>query len=216
MTDDSDKERQWLAERYASMPTEQLVQIASESGSLTEIARSLLEEELKRRSDIPTSVSVPSEPTENTPENSDESLAEKLVMIRRFRDLPEALLARGAVEATGIECFLGDENMVRLDWFISNLLGGVKLLVRREDAEDAIAMLDQPIPENFDVEGIGEYQQPHCPQCNSLDISFEELNKAVAYGSAWMSLPLPVHNKGWNCHACGHRWDAPGEEVSPT
>jgi hypothetical protein len=41
--------------------------------------------------------------------------------------------------------------MVRLDWFISNLLGGVKLQVRHEDAEVAKQILEQPIPENFDV-----------------------------------------------------------------
>jgi hypothetical protein len=32
-----------------------------------------------------------------------------------------------------VECFLADENMVRMDWFISNLLGGVKLLVEPQD-----------------------------------------------------------------------------------
>ena len=71
--------------------------------------------------------------------------------IRRFRDLPEALLAKGGLESAGIECFLADDNMVRLDWFISNLLDGVKLLVNSGDAEDAVTVLNQSIPENFDV-----------------------------------------------------------------
>ena len=42
--------------------------------------------------------------------------------------------------------------MVRMDWFISNLLGGVKLLVNSGDAEDAVTVLNQSIPENFDVQ----------------------------------------------------------------
>ena len=137
-----------------------------------------------------------------------------LVMIRRFRDLPEALLAKGSLEAAGIECSLADDNMVRMDWFISNLLGGVKLFVSQEDAEEAVAILDQPIPENFEVEGVGEYQQPHCPQCGSLDVSFEELNKPLAYSSAYLSVPLPLHNQGWACHACKHKWEGPAEEPS--
>src|SRR5579864_905342 len=29
----------------------------------------------------------------------------------------------------------------------------------------------------------------------SLDITFQELNKPVAYTSAWLSVPLPVHRK---------------------
>ena len=58
----------------------------------------------------------------------------ELVTIRQFRDLPEALLAKGSLESAGIECFLADENLVRLDWFISNFIGGIKLKVRVPDA----------------------------------------------------------------------------------
>jgi hypothetical protein len=81
------------------------------------------------------------------------------------QNLPEALLAKGILDSSGIECFLTDDNMVRMDWFISNLLGGVKLLVNREDVEAATAILDEPTPELLDVEGVGEYQQPRCPEC---------------------------------------------------
>ncbi len=96
--------------------------------------------------------------------------------------------------------------MVRMDWFISNLLGGVKLLVNSGDAEDAVTVLNQSIPENFDVQGIGEYQQPRCPSCQSLEVSFDELNKKIAYPRAWLGLPLPVHNRAWSCHSCGYHW----------
>ena len=63
----------------------------------------------------------------------------ELVTIRQFRDLPEALLAKGSLESAGIACFLADENMVRLDWFISNFVGGVKLMRRRGCRERAEA-----------------------------------------------------------------------------
>lgn len=128
------------------------------------------------------------------------------MMIRRFRDLPEALLAKGSLESTGIECFLADDNMVRMDWFISNFVGGIKLVVNPEDAEAATAVLDQPIPETIDVEGVGEYQQPSCPNCRSLEVSFEELNKKIAYTSAYFGVPIPLHQKTWVCHSCGHHW----------
>ncbi len=134
-------------------------------------------------------------------------------MIRRFRDLPEALLAQGTLESAGIESFLADENIVRMDWFWSNLIGGVKLMVSPADASAAIAILSQPIPEKIETPE-GEYEQPHCPQCGSLDVSFEELNKPIAYGSAYISLPLPVHNQGWKCHTCDHKWDAPADEIA--
>ena len=48
---------------------------------------------------------------------------------------------------------LGDQNMVRMDWFISNLLGGIKLQVKRDDVEEALALLDEEVPKSFEVEG---------------------------------------------------------------
>jgi hypothetical protein len=203
MSSDSDQQR--LIERYSKMPSEQLLEIASEPSAFTEPARAALEAEIKRRGLDPPPIESPAMAPDNSPDL-------KLVMVRQFRDLPEALLAKGSLDSAGVESFLADDNMVRMDWFISNLIGGVKLLVREEDFDEAANILNQPIPENFDVEGVGEYRQPHCPQCGSLDINFEELNKPIAYLSAYASLPLPVHNQGWKCHACGHSWDAPAEE----
>ena len=196
MTSDP-QERARLAQLYAGMTPEELQKIADDAGSLTNMARQALVEEIDRRG-----LGIP------LTEASGEDVIEKrnLVPIRHFRDLPEALLAKGGLESAGIESFLADDNMVRMDWFISNLLGGVKLLVNSEDAEDALTVLNQSIPENFDVQGIGEYQQPRCPSCQSLDVSFEELNKKIAYPSAWLGLPLPVHNRAWSCHSCGYHW----------
>jgi hypothetical protein len=94
-----------------------------------------------------------------------------------------------------------------MDWFISNLLGGIKLKVRPEDAEAANEILNQPIPTMLDVEGIGRVEQPKCPQCESLDIMDRELDKPVAYLSAYVGLPVPAQRSGWTCHACGHRWE---------
>jgi hypothetical protein len=128
------------------------------------------------------------------------------VTLRQFRDLPEALLAKGSLESAGIEAYLVDDNMVRMDWFISNLLGGIKLQVRPLDAEAAEEILSQPIPESLDVEGVGDYQQPTCPKCHSLDVSFQELEKS-SYGFAFVGVPIPFHKKAWTCHACGNEWE---------
>jgi hypothetical protein len=141
-----------------------------------------------------------------------------MVTIRQFRDLPEALFAKGSLESAGIECGLIDDNMVRLDWFISNLLGGVKLQVRREDAAIAQEILEQPIPENLDVSGVGEYEQPRCPKCQSLDINFQEVAPS-AYFSAALNVPIPFHRRAWRCHSCDAEWEddgLPAETESPT
>lgn len=74
----------------------------------------------------------------------------ELVTIGKYRDLPEALLAKGSLESAGIECFLSDDNVVRMDWFWSNLMGGVKLNVRTEDADAALEILGQSASEGTD------------------------------------------------------------------
>src|SRR5260370_40817449 len=106
------------------------------------------------------------------------------IILRRFRDMPDAFLFSSILDSAEIECFLADENTSRMDWFWSNLLGRIKLCVRKTDADDALSLLEQGVPEKFDVEGVGEYLQPRCPVCQSLEVSFRGLNKAVDYVGA--------------------------------
>jgi hypothetical protein len=134
-------ERNQFAERYSEMSDEELIKLALESSELSESAWEALEDELDRRN-----LEIPE------PDVSQSSSPEwrNLVLLRRFRDVPEALLAKGRLDASGIESFLADENMVRLDWFISNLLGGVKLLVEPENFSRASRILNEPAPSNID------------------------------------------------------------------
>jgi hypothetical protein len=217
---DPEQERQRLLDYYSRQMDGRLEQIATQAAGMTDLAREVLREELLRRgldvellqSAKAESVPQREEPLREEPPPTEEpSLPgefekRNLVTIRKFRDLPEALLAKGSLDSAGIEAFLADDNMVRMDWFISNLLGGIKLVVDAENVEAANEILNQPIPENFDVEGVGDYQQPRCPRCQSLDVSFEELDKPIAYGSLFVNLPIPLHRKGWICHSCKHAW----------
>lgn len=71
----------------------------------------------------------------------------RFVRLRQFRDVQEALLAKGLLDSAGIECFLADHNTIRFDWLLSNALGGIKLWVKREDAKAAASLLDQDFAE---------------------------------------------------------------------
>ena len=134
----------------------------------------------------------------------------QFVILRRYRDLPEAVVAKSILDSEGIECVLSDENLVRMDWFWSGLLGGVKLWVRQEDVGQAKELIDQSPPERFEVEGVGEFTQPRCPRCQSADVSFRELRKRIAFLSAYFGLPIPLKRRGWKCHSCGHSWQDSG------
>lgn len=140
-------------------------------------------------------------------------MAETLVTIERFRDLPEALLAKGKLESAGIECFLTDAELVRTDWLWSNAIGNMRLKVRREDAAEALELLDEPAPEIFLDPETGEfYQQPHCPQCDSRDIAFESIDRAWSYGLMLLGIAVPVPKNNWKCYKCGAEWV---EETGP-
>lgn len=197
-TFDDSKERLRLADTYAAMTDSELQKLARNPEALTEVAWEALEDELDRRH-----LDIPGDPAEPSATLD----FQKLVTIRQFRDLPEALLAKGSLESTGIECFLRDDNLVRLDWFISNFIGGIKLCVRPEDVENARQLLDEPILEGLYVQGVGLYEQPRCPKCGSLDVNFRELDRPIAYLSAFLRVPMPVQRKAWRCHDCSAEWE---------
>jgi hypothetical protein len=130
-----------------------------------------------------------------------------LVTIERFRDLPEALLAKGKLESAGILCFLADSELVRTDWLWSNAIGNMRLQVKSEDAQEAMSILREPPPEIFLEEEVGEYyQQPRCPKCNSIDIGFESIDKPLSYAPMLLGFCFPVPKNTWKCHACGADW----------
>jgi hypothetical protein len=227
-TIDPEQERRRLVEFYSYQMDGELEKVAGQAYDLTDVAREALRAEMARRGLSTTFAehargspvaSVPSprrgDPPPETPRvgslPEDELETQGMVTIRQFRDLPEALFAKGSLESAGIDCALLDGNLVRLDWFISNLLGGVKLQVRPEDVSVAEEILSQPIPENFDVPGVGKYEQPRCPKCQSLDVNFQEVAPA-AYLSAAVSVPFPFHRRAWRCHSCDAEWEDDGED----
>jgi hypothetical protein len=201
---DDRHERRRLAAKYAGMTDGELQKLAQSAESLTEIAWDALEDELDHRH---------LEYSDDPPmEQRQEMEVRELVTIRQFRDLPEALLAKGSLESAGIECSLADDNLVRLDWFISNFIGGIKLNVRAADVENAQQLLDEPILEGLYVQGVGLYEQPRCPNCRSLDVNFQELDRPIAYMSAFLRVPMPVQRPAWRCHACDAEWEDDGSE----
>ena len=132
----------------------------------------------------------------------------ELITLQQFRDVPEALLAKGKLESAGIACVLADGNLVRMDWLLSNAVGGIRLQVHQQDAESARALLDEPIPTEFNEEEVGEsYAQPRCPRCYSLDIGFEKIDRFWTFG-LWLllSFPIPVRKNSWKCYTCGSEW----------
>jgi hypothetical protein len=139
---DYETERARLARLYSKMSDDELAQILGDEKSLTEIAKAVLGAELSSRGITWEPAITDTQPQEsptddvNVPQHSG-----PLVMAKRFRDLTEAFVAKSILDSAEIDSFLADENIVRLDWLYSNLVGGAKLMVRPEDLDEAIKLL---------------------------------------------------------------------------
>jgi hypothetical protein len=187
-----------FADLYSSMSELELRDLAADWHDLTDEAQVALESEFVSRG---LEFVEPPSPSGAAVEFRD------LVTIRRYRDLSEAIVARAVVESAGIFCFLKDENLVRLEWQISNFIGGIRLQVGAADVEAAEAVLAQPVPNSIDIPNQPDFVQPRCPRCSSTDIAWERQGRRAALLSLYLfSLPLPRGSESWRCSSCDLRW----------
>jgi hypothetical protein len=143
---DHERERERLAAIYADKSELELTGLAQDQGALTEDALLALEAEFSKRG-------IPFE--RQAPTIADEPHV-KLIALRRFSFLPEALVAKGVLDSAGVRCFLTDENTVRMDWLWSNALGGVRLWVREDDLPEAATLLSPEYSNEPDFKGPAE------------------------------------------------------------
>jgi hypothetical protein len=121
----------------------------------------------------------------------------------------EAHLARTRLESEGIQCVVRDEYLVRVNWLLSNAIGGVKLMVPEWEADRARDIL-RPRPrlvvvaDETDVAGEDELI---CPRCRSYDVYFHRFNQRIA-GLAWLMFGfiVPWLSRKWVCKQCGYEW----------
>jgi hypothetical protein len=133
-------------------------------------------------------------------------MAGRLVTVAQYRDLPEAGLAKSKLEAAGITCFLDNEYTVGANWLYSNALGGVKLNVSEENAEEAKAIIEEPTEPVEQEEAEGLLPESTCPACGATEIETKNYTRKFAALTLLISLPLFLFLKRHHCKSCGHRW----------
>ena len=143
-------------------------------------------------------------------------MAERLVTIAAFNDATEAHIVKGRLEADGILCFLGDENIVGIHPFYSVAVGGVKLKVTEDDVMEAKAILSRIQEGNtqfdYDTIELAPPMQEHpeairCPNCDSDNVAEEKFNRTVfSLSYLLLGFPLPFLSRKHTCYDCGYRW----------
>lgn len=67
----------------------------------------------------------------------------KLIAVRSYDDYISAYLMMGRLKEESITCFLKDEHSVTIGPFLSNVIGGIKLMVPESEVEKALELLNQ-------------------------------------------------------------------------
>ena len=70
-------------------------------------------------------------------------MSDKLLTVKTFTSLSEAYVLKGKLESEGILCFLHDEDIVNMNMFYSQAVGGVKLKVPEDRFEEAMKILNK-------------------------------------------------------------------------
>lgn len=193
-----------FAARYAQMSETELLELAQSYENLVEAAQAALRAEFARRGLEPPLVEEP-----------DVLELRRVVTVQRYRDLAEAIVARSVLESAGIEAWIADENLVRMDWFYSNMVGGMRLQVDENDEAAAREILEERAPRTIEYSAEEAFVQPTCPKCGSAEITLgdgtERGRSLVAL--AVIAIPVPPRKAMWHCEACGTEWvDAEKED----
>ena len=130
------------------------------------------------------------------------------VFVRSYSHAMEAQMVAGALQAEGIETHLENEYLVQQDWFVSNAIGGVRLHVVEDRADDA-----RRIIADFDATESTKNASSvlTCPRCESTNTEFKPIQgiKKVALVVAILitdGLALLFRPTYKRCLDCNARW----------
>lgn len=126
------------------------------------------------------------------------------VPLSSYLNYVDAHIAMGVLEESGIRCWLKDENTVTIDPILTNAVGGIKLMVPRDQAATALEILEK-------IRRESKALTP-CPKCGSKNTErVSTPRKASNWASALLGLfltsyAMPVETVQ-HCFDCGHEYD---------
>jgi hypothetical protein len=104
-----------------------------------------------------------------------------------------------------------------MDWFLSNMVGGLRLQVDERDEAGARELLDESAPETIAYGEEQVFVQPTCPKCGSAEVT---LGSGTERGRSFVALyvfaiPIPPQDEAWHCESCGAEWVDEEEKNTP-
>ncbi len=135
----------------------------------------------------------------------------EFVLLNTYVNYIDAHIAKGVLEEAGINCWLKDENTVTVDPILTAAVGGIKLMVAKEQAQRAWDMLEKIRREHKATVA--------CPKCGSHNVEYVSTpRKAVNWLSSLLGFfggdYAVAVDKVNHCFDCGHEF--PAEEMAAT
>ena len=131
-----------------------------------------------------------------------------LVIIQTFDNYFRANIQLTRLRAAGVECYLKDEYVVTIDPFLSNAIGGIKLLVRKSE-EHTVRKLLREMNAEADSKLL-------CPQCGShkfILVPKRSAENLLAAITTWLFSAYAVSAENvYQCTNCGYESEALPEE----
>ena len=149
------------------------------------------------------------------PKNSATVLEDKkttmdLVTVKTFDNYFLANITLTKLHAAGIECYLKDEYTVTIDPILTNAIGGIKLVVKKEDE----AMVSQLL-NDYDTEYM---KAATCPTCGSNAFVYitkpGASNFLTAIFTWFFSSYAVAPDYVYHCEKCGYESERLPESVS--
>lgn len=125
------------------------------------------------------------------------------VTIRTFQNYFSAHILLSKLKDAGMECYLKDEFTVTIDPILSNAVGGIKLIVKKDDEKEACDLLQV-----FDQQYM---RSAVCPKCGNQTIDLVPKKTTANMMTAiltWLlgSYALSAKNV-YQCSSCGFESD---------
>ncbi len=133
----------------------------------------------------------------------------EFLVLQSFNNYVDAHLLLARLESEGIECWLKDENTVTIFPVWTNAVGGIKLLVRKEDYNRASVI--------FRETEKARKQALECPRCKGHNVDFISTPRkagnwiSAILGFLFISYALPV-NTVYHCFDCGNEFENTGDK----
>lgn len=124
----------------------------------------------------------------------------ELVTVRTFTNYFSANILLSKLRDGGIQCFLKDEYTVTMDPLLMNAVGGIKLVVNKNDVEEVLQVL-QHFDEQYRRSAV-------CPRCGSNNIELVPKRTAANMITAilsWVFSNFAVSAENvYQCSSCGY------------